>query len=185
MVRIPRSDEIPEDPDHLEPETPEEKDLVAEIDGWLVGHRPERYDDNFDWHESFTTRGLERLAAVPADIKDRDYLRRLMRTREGVQAQQAKKTLIKISDTDQLALEWDTEDIRRDILRWPLIIEGARIRFGAVTAADLNAWILESVRRSDDRNLREKKARDGASRLMKWLKNRSADRVEDLRDWKD
>lgn len=180
MTRIPRMDDAQE-PEELEPGSADEKSLTTEIDDWLAANRPDGYDGDFAWHDAFMDHGLSRLREIEPDTRDRDYLRRLIRTREGIQARNAKMALIKVTETDQLPLELTTDELRQDILRWPLIIEGQRRRFGAVTAADLNRWLLESARVSDARNATEAKMREGATRLMNLLNAQGLQRIEDLR----
>lgn len=178
----------PDEPDEfLGDESPETKELNDLIDDWLAAERPERYDaGDKEWMEGVVKRAATRLEGQPDHARVfLDAARRRVYLREGTATRRANKFLRDIARTGQMPIGWGEgeawKSVLSDILSAPLSIDRQRVRLGAATPADLEAWELENAREEDKRRLAQIEARLGARLLGDWLRAQGAQRVDDFR----
>ncbi len=175
----------PEDLDVELDETPSDKQLTHDIDKALGKARPERYAaDDKEWMDSVVDMATKQYGSRKVEELKRDLARRRVYRRESEATKRTNKILRNIDETGQLPLGWGDgekwKELFHDILHDPLSIAGQRVRLGVATAQDLEQWELESAREEDKRRAAQIGARSGARLLQKWLKDKGANRVDEL-----
>lgn len=73
------------------------------------------------------------------------------------------------------------EALKADDLRVPLMIDSDRVRLGAASPNDLNAWCVAELDRLNSKWMESEAARNAAAWLIEQMREQDAHRVEDLR----
>jgi hypothetical protein len=171
--------------DSQEPEL-DERGLADQIDDWLTDERPERYDtEDRDWMLSVVDKVVKVLEEEPHDEVIRNAARRLVSGREAQASQKINRLLRSMAETGQLPLWWfDTPEwtiIYAATLHLPVKIAKHKVRFGAMTDADWEEFVIEHKREEDEINATREMTRNGGVLLANLIREQKVRRTEDLR----